>query len=111
MGTGFTRYMSDDLMRYLGKDGKVRLRVYWPDDWHEIVLDEADWRIVAAGEEFSEVGEEYWYDGKKYGANWIFNGHRAGSLLVTYQSLADDEGSEGEGFVGDIEDAIAQDDA
>jgi len=98
--------MFGDLMRYLGKDGKVRLRVYWPDDWHELVLDEADWRTIAEGKKFSEAGGEYCYDGKDYVANWVLNASHPGSLLVTYQSLADDEGSEGEGFIGEIEDAI-----
>jgi hypothetical protein len=98
--------MSGDLLRFLGKDGKVRLRVFWPDDSHELELSEDDWRKVARGERFSEVGDDYCYDGQDFGTTWIFNSCHPGSLLVTYQRLDDETGSEGEGFVGSITSAI-----
>jgi hypothetical protein len=103
--------MSEDLLRYLGKDGKVRLRAYWPDDSHELELSEDDWRKVAQGEKFSEVGDDYCYDGHTFGTTWVFNGSRPGSLTVCYQRLDDETDSEGEGFVGDIKDAIGRDSA
>jgi hypothetical protein len=103
--------MPEDLLRYLGKNGKVRLRAYWPDDSHELELSEDDWRKVARGEKFSEVGDDYCYDGHDFGTTWVFNGSHPGSLLVTYQRLDDETGSEGEGFVGNITSAIIQTDS
>ena len=100
--------MVEDLLRYLGKAGKVHLRVHWPDDFHELELSEDEWRKVARGEKFSEVGDEYCYDGQDFGTTWVFNGSYPGSLCVHYQRLDDETGSEGEGFVGGITSAIIQ---
>ena len=103
--------MANDLLGYLGDDGKVRLRVHWPDDTHELELSEDDWRTVAHGEKFSEMGDEYCYDGQDFGTTWVFNGSHPGSLTVYYHHLDDETDSEGEGFVGNIKDAIVRDSA
>jgi len=100
--------MSQELLRYLGADGKVFLRVYWPDDSHELELSEDDWRTIASGEKFSEAGDDYCYDGIDFGTNWVFNASHLGSLTVHYQRLDEEAGSEGEGFVGDVKDAIVR---
>lgn len=85
-------------MKLPRKGKRVRVSVYWSDDWKQIVLTPEDWESVLAGEEFKDAGEGYSYEGKNSQDWWYFSGGLQGALQVTY-----DDG--GEGFIGKLEEA------
>ncbi len=86
----------------LPRKGKsVRVSVYWPDDWKEIILLPEDWETILKGETFADFGEGYSYEGEEFEDYWTFAGGIDGELRVTY-------GEGGEGFIGTLEDATIE---
>jgi hypothetical protein len=80
------------------KGKRVRISVYWPDDWKEIILNPEDWDSILAGEAFDDAGQGFSYEGEDFQDWWYFSGGLKGELRVTY----DDDG---EGFCGTLEEA------
>ena len=78
------------------------ISVYWPDDWHSIVLTPLNWARVRAGKPLLIRGKGYTYEGEFFWDRWEFGGGLEGALTVWY-------GEElGQGFVGDLQDAEIQ---
>jgi hypothetical protein len=85
------------------KVSKVRVTVSWGNDEVEVSLrlTRAEWETITKGEEFSKGGRGYYYEGERFHDYWYFNNEHPGSLEVTY-----DDG--GQGFVGDLDDALIE---
>lgn len=66
------------------KKKKVKISVYWPDDWKSIILDEEQWQEILKGKPFSDSGEGYYYEGEKFSDYWEFGGGPDGKVYVTY---------------------------
>jgi len=74
------------------------ISVYWPDDWHSIVLTPRNWAKVKAGAALWIRGRGYRYEGEFFWDKWQFGGGLDGKLIVWYG----DGG--GQGFVGKLRD-------
>ena len=77
---------------------RVRISVYWPDDWKEIVLSPEESAAIVSGKEFYTEGEGYRYEGEEVLDSWHFAGGLNGNLVVGY-------GDGGEGFIGKLSEA------
>lgn len=78
---------------------RVRLSVYWPDDWKSVILELTEWNAIISGKEFSKSGEGYAYEGEEFSDFWWFEGGLDGRVEVSY----DDGGTGFEGKLSDEE--------
>jgi hypothetical protein len=76
------------------------ITVEWGYESHSLHLDKEDWQDVLSGEELSFDGPGYDYEGGEYSDYWRFKGGVGGELKVYYSG--DEEGSEGEGYLGSL---------
>jgi hypothetical protein len=58
----------------------------------------ADWEEIRKGKKYVEC-TNYWYEGRRFTAGFHFNSPKKGGLRVTYNDG-------GEGFIGEISEAI-----
>ena len=61
-------------------------------------MSERTWKRIVQGKAVRRI-EPYWYEGKKYKGEWLFNSKEFGQLTVNY-----DDG--GVGFEGELSEAI-----
>jgi len=61
----------------------VVVRVEWGNEQHECPMSEQTWKRIIKGKPVRRV-EPYWYDGKKYKSEWLFNLKEVGQLTVNY---------------------------
>jgi hypothetical protein len=78
---------------------KVRISVYWPDDWKSVILDQEEYRSILAGQSLELEGEGYSYEGEDFQDYWFFAGGLEGNVIVTY----DDGGVGFEGILRDCD--------
>jgi hypothetical protein len=78
----------------------VDVTVFWADGGVEatVKIPIVDWEKIRKGKKYTE-STNYWYEGERFTAWFDFNSPKKGELYVTY-----DGG--GEGFIGDISEAI-----
>jgi hypothetical protein len=60
----------------------VKVSVTWGNELYECPMSQRSWNRVKAGKALKRV-EPFYYEGKRYKANWCFNYSGFGSLLVT----------------------------
>jgi hypothetical protein len=73
----------------------VTLTVEWGYDTHSVTIGQRNWQKVQAGKAWGTRGEPYYYEGKRFGCYWAFNGRgQPGSLIVSYGNGG------GEGYCG-----------
>ncbi len=84
------------------KKKKIRLSVYWPDDWKSIVITQKEYQSILNGKSFSTDGDGFRYEGERFYDFWHFTGGIDSDLIVTY-------GGDGAvGFDGSISDCEIQ---
>lgn len=81
--------------------GIVRVTVQIGYESHTVELTETEWKSIKAGNALSKDIESYYEDGK-FIYTFSFNGSDENTLCVYYSS--DDDF--GDGFIGQVEDAI-----
>ena len=75
----------------------VTVSVAWGNESHDCPMSQRTWQRVLAGKMLRRV-EPFFYEGKRFKADWMFNYSGFGSLLVTY-------GDEAVGFDGSLSEA------
>lgn len=63
---------------------KVKVSIYWPDDWKYCIIEKNEWEKVKKGEKMEFCGEGYEYEGEVFDDFWEFNHDGLGSLIVSY---------------------------
>jgi hypothetical protein len=76
----------------------IVISVEWGNEPHECPMSERTWKRIVQGKVVRRI-ESYWYEGKKYKGEWLFNLKEFGQLTVNY----DDSGV---GFEGELKEAI-----
>ena len=71
-------------MRNMKKENKIRISVYWPDDWKSIVITHKEYQSILAGSPFEASGEGYSYDGVDFDDWWTFEGGVNCNVVVRY---------------------------
>jgi hypothetical protein len=87
----------------LGPTQPIVISVKWGDELHNCPMSEKTWKRIVQGKAVRRV-EPYWYEGKKYKGEWLFNSKGLGQLTVNY-----DDG--GVGFEGELSQAIITNDS
>lgn len=91
----------ETILRLWAKPSKptrnVNVSVAWGNELHDCPMSQRTWQRVLAGKTIRRV-ESFFYEGKRFKAEWMFNHLGFGSLLVTY-------GDEAVGFDGSLSDA------
>jgi hypothetical protein len=95
------------LLEYLGEGKVAILCVDWADEVHEVTIGRPTWLRICSGDAYTKSGKQYRYEGARYKTKWHFNTDHLGSLIVSYESMRGD-GDDGDGFVGDIVDALVE---
>jgi hypothetical protein len=85
-----------------GPTQPIVISVKWGDEPHDCPMSEKTWKRIVQGKAVRRV-EPYWYEGKKYKGEWLFNSKGLGQLTVNY-----DDG--GVGFEGELSDATITND-
>jgi hypothetical protein len=80
----------------------IIISVEWGNELHGCPMSEKTWKRILQGKAVRRI-EPYWYEGKKYKGEWLFNSKRLGQLIVNY-----DDG--GVGFEGELSEAIITND-
>ena len=65
-------------------------------------LSSVQWARISAGDALQIAGAGYLYEGEHFQDDWYFNESEPESLRITY---TDDDGDEGDGYIGTIADA------
>ena len=82
------------------KKKKIKLSVYWPDDWKSIVITQKEYQSILDGKSFSTDGDGFRYEGESFYDWWTFEGGANSNLIVTYG----DDGAVGfDGSISDCE--------
>lgn len=63
---------------------KIRISVYWPDDWKSIVITQIEYQSILDGNPYEDIGEGYSYDGEEFEDYWAFEGGINGNVVVSY---------------------------
>jgi hypothetical protein len=91
----------ETILRLWAKPSKPTRNVYvsvaWGNELHDCPMSQRTWQRVLAGKTIRRV-ESFFYEGKRFKADWMFNYSGFGSLLVTY-------GGEAVGFDGSLSEA------
>jgi hypothetical protein len=66
------------------KTKKIRISVYWPDDWKSIIITKKEYQSILDGKPFKISGEGYSYDGEDFNDFWSFEGSPDNNLVVRY---------------------------
>jgi hypothetical protein len=66
------------------KNKKIRISVYWPDDWKSIIITKEEYQSILDGKPFKASGEGYSYDGEDFRDWWTFEGGTDNNLVVRY---------------------------
>jgi hypothetical protein len=91
----------ETILRLWAKPSKptrnVTVSVAWGNELHDCPMSQRTWQRVLSGKTLRRV-ESFFFEGKRFKAEWMFNYSGFGSLLVTY-------GDEAVGFDGSLSDA------
>lgn len=92
------QHISHDEQLPPGGSHGVEVSVSWGYELHTIKVSARKWKRIRAGESLmlKSIG---WYEGKSFPCRWYFDLEDEHSLVVCY-------GADGEGFVGNISDAL-----
>jgi diphthamide synthase subunit DPH2 len=77
------------------KTKKIRISVYWPDDWKSVVITQKEYQYILQGNSFETFGEGYSYEGEDFSDLWTFEGGKDCNVVVSY-------GDGGVGYDGPI---------
>lgn len=95
-------HLSDEAILELWEKPKesvqpIVISVEWGNELHGCPMSERTWKRIVQGKAVRRV-EPYWYEGKRYKGEWLFNSKDLGHLIVNY-----DDG--GVGFEGELSEA------
>ena len=79
------------------KAKKIRISVYWPDDWKSVVITQKQYQSILDGKPLKKDGEGYCYEGEEFSDWWTFEGGTDSKVIVNYSG-------EGVGFEGSLSD-------
>ena len=85
------------------KAKKIRISVYWPDDWKSVVITQKQYQSILDGKPLKKDGEGYSYEGEEFSDWWTFEGGADSKVIVNYSG-------EGVGFEGALSDCEIEDD-
>lgn len=71
-------------MRNMKKTKKIRISVYWPDDWKSVVITQKEYQSILEGNSFETCGEGYSYEGEDFNDWWEFEGGKDCNVVVSY---------------------------
>ena len=63
---------------------KIKISVYWPDDWKSIIITQKEYQSILNGNPLEKDGEGYSYEGEDLSNWWSFKGGLDSYLLVSY---------------------------
>jgi hypothetical protein len=63
---------------------KIKISVYWPDDWKSIIITQKEYQSILDGNPLEKDGEGYSYEGEDFIDWWSFKGGLDSNLLVSY---------------------------
>jgi hypothetical protein len=91
----------ETILRLWAKPSKptrnVTVSVAWGNELHDCPMSQRTWQRILSGKTLRRV-ESFFFEGKRFKAEWMFNYSGFGSLLVTY-------GDEVVGFDGSLSEA------